>query len=123
MASLASVEREVNGLPANLRAIFLRIFRPVLKEIRLGHPTGDNPDPAENFGGGFYHTVTAVTPGDEFTIAHGFGRTPYLLIPVLPLDVVNAELVPLSVSRAADDRRIYLKSTVGSAPISVYVEG
>lgn len=123
MASLASVEREINGLPSDQRAIFLRIFRPVLKEMRLGHPTGDNPDPCENFGGGFYHIVTPATPGDELAVAHGFGRAPYLLIPVLPLDVVNAEIVPVQVSRAADARYIYLKSTEGSAAMSIYVEG
>lgn len=123
MANLGLVTQELNGLPANLRPVFLRIFQGILRSLRFGHPTGDDPDPSENFGGGFYSVTTHATPGSEFTIAHGFGRAPYLLIPVLPLDVVNAELVPLTVSRAADERRIYLTSSVASAPLTVYVEG
>lgn len=77
----------------------------------------------ENVGGGFFHVTTHATPGSEFTIPHGFGRIPYLLLPVLPLDVVGSQLVPLTVNRAADDKRIYLTSSVASAPITVAVEG
>ena len=123
MASLAYVEREINSLPTELRPALLRIFQTVLKDLRIGHPTGDVPDPTENMGGGFFHATTAATANDEFTVAHGFGRVPYLVIPVLPLDVVNAEIVPLTVTRAADDKRIYLSSSVESAPVSLWVEG
>lgn len=76
-----------------------------------------------NVGGHWYETTTHATPGTEFTIAHGFGRTPYLLFPVLPLDIDGAQLVPLTVSRVADEKRIYLTSSVGSANIIVGVEG
>ena len=123
MADLGVITQELNGLPAEYRATFRRIFQAILRDIRFGHPTGNNPDPMTNIGGGFYHTMTPSTPGDEFTISHGFGRVPYLLIPVLPLDTVGAQLVPLTVTRAADDRRIYLSSSVADAPISVAIEG
>ena len=123
MANFGYVTQEINGLPAALRPIFLRIFQSVLKDLRIGHPTGENPDPLENFGGGFYHTTTPSVAGTELSIAHGFGRTPYLLLPVLPLDVQGAQIVPLTVSRVADDRRLYLTSTIINAPISVWIEG
>lgn len=123
MADFGSVAQEISGLPSEWRPIFLRIFQSVLRDLRIGHPTGGDPDPLKNFGGGFYHATTPSVPGTEFSIAHGFGRTPYLIVPCLPLDVLGAQIVPVTVSRVADDRRIYLTSTVADAPISLIVEG
>lgn len=110
-------------MPQELRPIFKRIFTALLKDLRFGHPTGDVPDPLLNFGGGFFHATTDATANTEFSIPHGFGRVPYLLYPVLPLDVVNAQIVPLKVTRAADDKRIYLSSSAESAAVTVAVEG
>lgn len=123
MADLGTIEQEINSLPAALRPALLRIFRSILKDIRFGHPNGTQPDPLLNLGGGFFHGVTPATPGDEFTIPHGFGRTPYLAFPILRLDAVGSSVVPLTVSRAADDKRIYLTSTIASTPVSLAVEG
>jgi hypothetical protein len=50
------------------------------------------------------------------------GRVPYVLIPVLSLDSVNQTLPDLTVSRAADASRFYLKSSSTSAAIAVMVE-
>lgn len=121
MADLGYIERELNALPANLRPAFLRIFQAILKDLRLGHPADRTA--MTNFGGAWFETTTPAGVNTEFTIPHGFGRTPYLLLPVLPLDVQGAQLVPLTVSRVADDNRVYLKSSVASAPITVGVEG
>lgn len=123
MSDLGFVEREIAALPPTMRPTFLRIFQAILKDLRFGHPKQEQPDPMVNFGGGFFTGTTAATPGDEFTIAHGFGRVPYLLLPVLPLDTVGAQIVPLEVTRVADEKRIYLTSTVASAPIVLAVEG
>lgn len=123
MASLAYIEREINSLPAEQRATFLRIFQSFMRDLRFGHPAGEQPDPCENFGAGFFSVVTATTPGHEFTIPHGFGRVPYLAMPVIPLDTVGASIVPLTVSRVADDKRLYFTSTLGDVPITLYVEG
>lgn len=97
------------------------IFTVILKDLRLGHPA--DATAMTNFGGAFYEVTTAAVAGDEFTIQHQFGRTPYLLLPVLPLDVKGAKLVPLTVSRVADAKRVYLTSTVTSATITVGLEG
>jgi hypothetical protein len=110
-------------LPAGQRATFRRIFQAILTDLRIGHPQGVQPDPCVNFGAGFFHGTTASTPDDEFSITHGFGRTPYLVVPVLPLDVLGAQIVPLTVTRVADDKRIYLSSSVADAPVTVYLEG
>lgn len=117
------MEREVNSLPAAVRPAFLRIFRAVLKDLRFGHPTGNVADPCENFGAGFFTATTPASANAQFAISHGFGRTPYLLVPCLPLDTIGAQIVPLTVERAADDKRIYLSSSATNAPLTVYVEG
>lgn len=123
MADLGFIESEIKSLPVELRPTFLRIFRALLKDIRFGHPIGDQPDPMVNMAGGFFHGTTPSTPGEEFSIAHGFGRTPYLALPVLRLDAVGSSVVSLTVARVADDKRIFLTSTVASAPFSLAVEG
>src|SRR5689334_13953066 len=108
MADLGFFEAEIRSLPADERPTMLRLFRALLKDIRFGHPTGTQPDPMLNIGGGFFHGTTPATPGTEIAIAHGFGRVPYLALPVLRLDAVGSSIVPLTVSRVADDKRLYL---------------
>lgn len=123
MADLSFVETELKTLPEALRPTFLRVFRAFLKDIRFGHPTGDASDPMVNMAGGFFHGTTPHTPGDEFSIAHTFGRTPYLALPALRLDAVGSSLVSLTVSRAADDKRVYFTSTEADTPVTLVVEG
>lgn len=123
MSDLGAIETEIKGLPAEIRPTVLRIFRLFLKDTRFGHPTGDQPDPMVNMAGGFFHGTTPATPGEVFTIAHGFGRTPYLAVPVLRLDAVGSSIISLTVARAADDKRLYFTSTEASTPFSLAVEG
>jgi hypothetical protein len=123
VADLGYIESEIKSLPVELRATMLRIFRAFLKDIRFGHATGDVPDPLVNMAGGFFHATTPAVPGTEFTIAHGFGRVPYLAVPVLRLDAVGSSVVPLTVARAADEKRMYFTSTIADAPISLSIEG
>lgn len=123
MADLGFISSELQALPPDLRVILLRVFTSILTDIRLGHPKGEQPDPMKNLGGGFFAGTTAAIANTEFSIAHGFGRVPYLALPVLPLDQVGSKLVPLTVTRAADDKRVYFSSSVTSAPITLAVEG
>jgi len=66
--------------------------------------------------------TTPSTPDEEFSIVHNIGSIPYNLIPCLPLDTVGAQMVDLTVTRAADIARVYLSSSVADAPITVFVE-
>lgn len=66
--------------------------------------------------------TTPATPSEEFSILHHLSTIPYNLIPCLPLDQIGAQLVELSVPRAADAMRVYLSSPVANAPITVFVE-
>jgi hypothetical protein len=124
MADLGLIETEIKSLPANIQPTMLRIFRAFLKDLKLGHPTGDAArDPLVNFGGTFLHGTTPATPGDTVSLPHGFGRVPYLAFPVLRLDSVGSSIVSLTVARAADDKRVYVTSTVANAPFTIVVEG
>jgi hypothetical protein len=123
VASLGQIESELGSLPVAIRATFRRIFTILVRDLRFGHPDVTAPTPLENFGGAFVSGTTASTPGVEFSVLHGFGRVPYLVLPCAPLDTVGAQLVPLTVSRVADARRVYFTSTVASAPFTVVLEG
>ena len=102
-----------------MKKTFTNVFTYLVPNLRFG-PI-EHQTKAENFIGFYVNSTTAASTG-EFSVLHGMGRTPYLLKPVLPLDVVGAAIVPLEVSRAADAQRVYLKSTSTSAPISLYLE-
>jgi hypothetical protein len=124
MADLSSLLSKLSGLDAPIKKAFTSLFTELVPDIRFGHPTGDNAkDAAKNFGGGFFQGTTHATPNTEFSITHGFGRVPYLAIPVLPLDQVNSQIVPLKVTQAADNKRVYFSSSEASAAFTVFIEG
>lgn len=66
--------------------------------------------------------TTPSTPDEEFSIEHGLGNTPYNLIPCMPLDESGWQLVRLTVTRPADNKRVWLSSPDADAPIMVFVE-
>lgn len=121
MASLGYIESLLAGLPADQKRNLRWAFQHVLQDFRLGRPEADSR--AENVQAYYFAGTTHATPNTEFSLEHGLGRAPYLLVPVLSLQDVNAQIVPLTVTRAADSRRIYLSSSVASAPFTVLVEG
>lgn len=128
MADIGTIETYLAGLDSNdprvrdqNRKILKAIFEYMLKDLRFGRSI--HQDPSKNFGGGFFKGTTDAVANTEFSIEHTFGRTPYLLIPVLPLDTVGARIVPLEVSKAADSSKVYLKSSETSKTVYVYIEG
>lgn len=120
MAKASYVEALAGGLDSTLRRALRAIFDYVLRNLRFGRYEASKP--SENFQAYFYTATTDAVANTEFSIAHSLGRTPYLLIPVLPLDVVNAQIVPLKVTKAADAQRVYLSSSTTSAVIHVLIE-
>lgn len=122
MSDIGNVETMLAGIPdQDLRKILKRVFEYVLTDTRFGR--AEDGERSKNFGGGFFAIRTAENAGDEFIIPHSFGRPPYLLLGALPLDAVNATLVPLTITRAADANNVYLSSTEEDTPIVVYLEG
>lgn len=123
MADLASLLSKLSGLDAATKKAFTALFTELVPDIRFGHPTGELRDPAKNIGGGFVRGTTSAIANQEFTVAHRFDRVPYLAWPVLPLDQVGSQIPPLTVTRAADDKRLYFSSSETDVPFSLFVEG
>lgn len=121
MADFGNISTMLNSLDDSIKRVFVQVFQYLLKDIRFGRAV--HGDPSQNFGGGFFSATTSAIADTEFSIVHTFGRKPYLVTQVLPLDQVGAKMVRLTVSRAADASRVYFKSPDVSAPIFLYIEG
>ena len=122
MADFGAVETILSGLTGNQdKYIHQQVWKRVLPDLRFGRATAGTP--AKNFGGGYFAATTPAVADTEFVVPHSFGRPPYLLIPVLPLDSTGANIVPMQVEAVADSRKIYLSSSVASANFVVYLEG
>lgn len=121
MAKANYVETLLGSVPAAIKTPLVNVLRYILdKGLRVGRP--DDRAPSENFAAYFYRTTTPAIASTEFTIAHGLGRVPYLLTPVLAVETPGMQIVPLTVTRAADEYRVYLSSTATSAPICLLLE-
>ena len=121
MAITGYVESLLGGLEGNTKRVLTEAFRYVLPNGKFG-PV-DHQTKSESFQA-YYVNSTSATSTGEFSIQHGMGRTPYLAVPVLALDVIGARMIPLTVTRAADSQRVYLKTEAGStsAPFSLLLE-
>ena len=120
MANPSYVESLLGPLPVAERRVFSDVFRYVLNNLRWG-PVAHQVR-AENFQS---YALTATTPGtadQEFSIAHGLGRVPTTVMPVLALDQVGSVMPILKVTRAADANRVYLSSPSTSVTFSVWAE-
>ena len=120
MARTSYITALLAGMPTDQKKAMKGAFDYVLDNIRWGRP--EHKQRAENGQQYFYEAVTADAPDKEFTIQHGLAAAPYLLVPILALDVVGTEIVPLTVTRASDSERIYLSSPIANAIIRVMVE-
>lgn len=121
MANPSYIESLAGSLEAPLRRTLKLMFDYVLSSLRIGR--AEDQTRSENFQMFAYKVTTPATANQEFSIPHGLGKTPYLLIPVLALDVAGSKIVELQVSKAADSERVYLKSPVTNAAIRVFIEG
>ena len=112
------------SLPTEIRGPLNAAFKYVLANLKLGRPNPGETlqDRGANLTLYALSTTTPSTPDEEFSIVHGLPTAPYLIVPVLPLDVAGGQIVPLTVTRPADDVRVYLSSSVADAPITVLCE-
>jgi hypothetical protein len=117
MATKGAIDLYVNALPEAIRYPIRSAFYHLMDNWRLGDGAR-----AENAQWYAFETTTPAVANTEFSIAHGLGAAPGRLIPVLRLNEVGDELVPLRVSRAADAERVYLTSASTSAVCSGFLE-
>lgn len=120
MAESSYVQSLFGGVAEDVKKAAVAAFRYVLDNLKLG-PFNEGRR-ALNFQWYWFSGTTAPTAGTEFSIAHGMGRIPNVVIPVLPLDQVGSQIVPLRVSRAADVNRMYFTSSSTSAAFAVLAE-
>lgn len=117
MAAPGYVAQLLNSLDPEIRTVLTSVFDYVMREYSLGANTK-----AENFSWFRVEGTTHATANTEFSVNHGMDHAPSKLVPIIPLDTVNATLPQLTVTRAADARRIYLKSDSTSAFFQAYLE-
>lgn len=108
----------LNALDADVKRVLVPAFDYVQDSWKLG----TNPR-AINAQWYRLESTTASVANEEFSVKHGLGVAPHTLIPVLDLSAQGAQLVPLTVSRASDAERIYLKSSSTGAVFTFFVEG
>lgn len=116
MADIGFVRAQLGGIQdATTKRVLTTIFEHVLGNIRFGEPKHQKR--AENMQA-YYYSSTTASDTNEFSIVHGLGTTPSLAIPILDVRQVGAVLPSLTVSRAADASRVYLKASAGSTNVT-----
>lgn len=117
MAARGYIATLLNSLPANIKTQLTEAFDYAQTSWRLGD--GARATNAQLYK---FNSTTAATANEEFSIKHAMGMVPSKVIPVLDLNQVGSQLVPLTVSRAPDEQRIYLKSSSTGAVFLIYAE-
>jgi hypothetical protein len=117
MATKGAIDLYVNALPEDIRYPIRQALYYIMDNWRLGDGVR-----AENAQWYPVESTTASVANTEFVIKHNLATTPGRFIPVLRLNEVNDQIVPLTVSRAADATNVYLKSSSTSAVFSGFLE-
>src|SRR5258707_1348462 len=117
MAAFGYVLTLLNSLDAAMRVPLNNAFEYTMRELSLGGQTK-----ADNFNWYKVSGTTHATANTEFSVLHGMDHAPTKLIPVLKLDSTGGSLAALTVSRAADNKRIYLKCASTSVAFVGYLE-
>lgn len=120
MADPGYVRGQLGAFDGAQKSALDTIFTYVLSNLRWG--LNGNAKRAEN---AQLYQCDATTPSvanTEFSIAHGLASAPRLVVPVLDVTQTGNQFVPLTVTRPADSKRIYLKSSSTSAPVTLFVE-
>lgn len=76
-----------------------------------------------NFSGRYVKVTTSGTANQEVAVAHGLGRIPNVIWQVTSPRVVNSRFIgDLTISRAADENRVYLTSASTGVTQWLYLE-
>lgn len=125
MANLGLVQSYLSSVPQQQRSPMLQAFIEVLQNFTAGRPE-PGVTQVERACNLRWYPLSFVTPAvadRELAIPHGLPTVPYLVIPVLDPSEVGGQLVPLKVTRVADNQFVYLSSSVTDAAVTVFVEG
>jgi hypothetical protein len=125
MANSSYLATRLSALPVEQRVAVIAAFDYICANLKAGraNPGETQPVRQSNFQWYPLSATTPSTPDEEFIVPHGLPFTPYNLIPCLPLTTTGMSLIPLTVTRPADSRNVYLSSSVGDADVTFFVEG
>lgn len=119
MADTGYIRGQLGAFEGAQKSALDTMFTYLLGNLRFGLP--GNQKRAENFQ---LYEVDVTTPSStgEFSVAHGLATAPRFVLPVLDVTQTGNQFVALEVTRPADSKRLYLKSTAVNAPITLFVE-
>ena len=120
MAVVGYAKQLLGGLPTEVKRAMTQFVDYVLPNAKFG-PVAHQAK-SESFQGYHLLSTTPDTSNTEFSIQHGLGRTPYLIVPLLPVESSGMRTIRLYVTRPADGQRIYLSSDSTSTPFAVLAE-
>jgi len=119
MADRAFVESLLQVFGSDERRSLQKAFEEVLTFMRLGDVDSAR---SVNFAGSYITSTTAAVANEEVAVRHNLGEIPYMVMPVMSLGSTGNQMVPLKVTRAADDQYLYLSSPTTSALFTLYLE-
>jgi hypothetical protein len=125
MATSSQAKTLLGGVETNLKAALSRVLDYIIEKSFAFGPidASASQTATTNFAGRYVKVTTSATSGQEVAVAHGLGRTPNVMWQVVSPTVVNAGFVgDLTVSRAADETRLYLTSADTGVVFWLYVE-
>lgn len=125
MANIGLVQSYLSAIPSAQRAPLLQAFLETLQNFTAGRPEAGvtQVERACNLRWYPLSFTTSAVANREVAIRHGLPTAPYLIIPVLDPTEVGGQVVPLKVTRVADDEFVYLSSSVTNAAVTIFVEG
>lgn len=125
MATSSQVKALIGGLASDIKKALGEAFDYVLKNSLAFGPidSGAAQTATTNFAGRYVRFVTSGTANQEANAVHGLGRIPNVCWQVVSPRVVNGRFVgDLTISRAADENRLYCTSASTGVTLFLYVE-
>jgi hypothetical protein len=120
MADIGFIRSQLGGIKdEDTKRVLTTIFEHVLGNFRFGVP--EHQTRAENAQLYFEESTTGASTS-EFSFTHGLETAPKLAIPCIDLNQPGSQTVNLEVTKVADTKRIYLKSTSTGARVMLLVE-
>jgi hypothetical protein len=121
MSSIGYVDTLIAPLPVEMRKIFTDVFTYTYATMLWGPVV--NGRRAVNGQQYFISFLLPAVANQEIAIPHGLSAVPNLAVPVLDVRSPNSAIVPLTITRKADDHYLYLKSSATSVPVTLLVDG
>lgn len=123
MAGVGYLTLILNTLPEAIRKPLVAFAEVAFKDIAFGATDSEDAVAAENLRGHLVPMTTSGTANQEVAVEHKLGRTPrFVLTGILAPDTVNATAPVLTITRAADEKFVYVSSATTTATSWLYIE-